>query len=327
MSKLEGNFYGFYPSLGESTSFNTFNNTNLVTFITDTNGSVLQNGATPTSFIGSFNQNSLDPDVSSFLSVTNLTSSINSTIHLALNQLVFSLKQYGLWNKMVAIYPFIGGTATTHQYNLRNTASFTVSFVNSPTHNALGVTCNGTNQYIDTTLIPSQSLSSPDVHFSIYLNDRTKSGGGLCGSDSPPVPPDVTGPYLLIVPFSNTTLNYNYCAATVYNASANIRNAHVSVTNPNGFSCGSRVQTSITYAQRDRKIDGRTNILDPVNSYRARPSTPIALMARRTSGIYANYINNTIAWSSIGYGLTPSDMLALYEIVQKYQVLLRRAVY
>ena len=59
---------------------NTFNNSNLVTFVTPDNGSIIQNGAIPTSFIGSFNQNSIDSDADSFLRLTNLTGSSNSNL-------------------------------------------------------------------------------------------------------------------------------------------------------------------------------------------------------------------------------------------------------
>ena len=55
-----------------------------------------------------------------FLTATGIT---NPTISSAVCTLVTSLKSASLWNKFNAIYPMVGGTATTHMYNLRNPAN------------------------------------------------------------------------------------------------------------------------------------------------------------------------------------------------------------
>jgi len=59
----------------------------------------------------------LDPDALAFLTAAGIT---DATITAAIDTLVLDLKGYGIWTKMKAIYPFVGGTATTHKYNLKD---------------------------------------------------------------------------------------------------------------------------------------------------------------------------------------------------------------
>ncbi len=116
----------------------------------------------------------LDP-VAAFLTATGIT---DATIISALNTLYADLVTYGLWSKMIAIYPFVGGTATTHKFNLKNpadtNAAFRLSFVGGWTHSANGALPNGTNAYADTFLSPSQT-NYLDFAYGDYL--RTDSNG------------------------------------------------------------------------------------------------------------------------------------------------------
>jgi hypothetical protein len=71
----------------------------------------------PFAYIKSVSTIALDPDAQAFLTATGIT---DPTITSAINTLVISLKNDGVWSRMVAIYPFVGGTADTHKYNLKN---------------------------------------------------------------------------------------------------------------------------------------------------------------------------------------------------------------
>jgi hypothetical protein len=58
-----------------------------------------------------------DPDVLAFVAASGVT---DNTQKSAVNTLVTSLKEYSVWTKLNAIYPFVGGTATTHKWNLKD---------------------------------------------------------------------------------------------------------------------------------------------------------------------------------------------------------------
>ena len=58
-----------------------------------------------------------DPDAQAFITAAGIT---DNTQKSAINTLVLDMKGFGIWTKMKAIYPFVGGTATTHKFNLKN---------------------------------------------------------------------------------------------------------------------------------------------------------------------------------------------------------------
>ena len=98
----------------------------------------------------------------------------------AIYTLVSDLQSYGVWDKMQAIYPFVGGTASTNKYNLKDPrdldAAFRLVFNGGWTHSNNGSTPNGTNGFANTFLNASTQITSNNNHVSIYLN---QSGGRL----------------------------------------------------------------------------------------------------------------------------------------------------
>ena len=102
-----------------------------------------------------------DADAQAFITAAAIT---DVTQQNAINTLVVDLKGYSIWTKMKALYPFVGGTATTHKFNLKNpldtNAAFRASFVGGITHSSTGVKGNGINAYFDTWIIPSNLFTS-----------------------------------------------------------------------------------------------------------------------------------------------------------------------
>ena len=123
----------------------------------------------PYVFAGGF-----DPDAQAFITAAGITDNTQKT---AINTLVLDMKGFGIWTKMKAIYPFVGGTASSHKFNLKNpldtNAAFRLSFIGGWTHDANGIKANGTNGYADTFFVPSVQYSVIDnAHISIYSRDR-----------------------------------------------------------------------------------------------------------------------------------------------------------
>lgn len=105
------------------------------------------------------NNSVMDPDAIDFIGRASLT---NPTHKSATNTLVLDLKDESLWDEMVALYPFVGGTSLAHSKNLKGDI-YNITWVNSPTHNANGVTGDGVAAYGIcnglTLLTPSPRLS------------------------------------------------------------------------------------------------------------------------------------------------------------------------
>ena len=116
---------------------------------------------------------SFDTDALAFFSAAGIT---DNTQKLAVDKLVKDLKSYGLWTKMYAIYPFVGGTATTHKFNLKNPVdsdgAYRLVFNGGWVHSSTGILGNGTNTYANTK-VPMNLLPQNSAHLSIY--SRTNS--------------------------------------------------------------------------------------------------------------------------------------------------------
>jgi hypothetical protein len=93
----------------------------------------------------------IDPNAAAFIAAAGIT---DPTQKDAINTLVVTLKQKSLWSSLVAIYPIVGGTASTHKWNLKDPrdldAAFRLNIGGGWTHNASGMTGNGTTNYADT---------------------------------------------------------------------------------------------------------------------------------------------------------------------------------
>lgn len=116
----------------------------------------------------------LDTDAQAFITAAEIT---DTTIIASVNNLVIDLKNNNLWNKLIALYPFVGGTASSHKWNLKDPrdldAAFRLTFFGTPTHNANGVIGNGTDAYYNTHIIPASHMAQDDVSGFVYNRTNT----------------------------------------------------------------------------------------------------------------------------------------------------------
>lgn len=98
-----------------------------------------------------------DVDGSAFIAAANIT---DATQRGAICTLVTSLKAASLWTGMDAIYPFVGGNALSHSYNLRNPSKYQISWTGGVTHDASGITGDGTSGYGNTGFTPSTAAGN-----------------------------------------------------------------------------------------------------------------------------------------------------------------------
>jgi len=120
---------------------------------------------------------STDPDANAFLTATGIT---DITIASAVGTLVEDLKGYGLWSKIYVLYPFVGGTATTHKFNLKDPrdldVAFRAVFSGGVTHNSAGVTGNAVNGWYDTKFGTSILNLAAGAGAFIFSGNETNTG-------------------------------------------------------------------------------------------------------------------------------------------------------
>lgn len=117
-----------------------------------------------------------DSNAQAFITAAGIT---NPTQQNAINTLVLGLKTDSLWTKMLAIYPFVGGTATSCKYNLKNPldtdAAFRLNFVNAWTFSNNGIQPNGVDTYANTFFIPANNWIGNIGNSSVSAYSRTNN--------------------------------------------------------------------------------------------------------------------------------------------------------
>lgn len=133
-----------------------------------------------------------DADVQAFLDETLIT---DSTIILALNKLVCGLKEDGDWSGLNAFWPYVGGTATTHKYNLKDPrdldAAFRLTFSGGWTHSVNGIKGNGVNTYADTHLVASSVATANDESIGVYSRSDVNALQCDFGANTPTAKSDL----------------------------------------------------------------------------------------------------------------------------------------
>lgn len=255
----------------------------------------------------------IDGDAKSFIDTAGITDIIQQ---YAINNLVVQLKNYGLWTKMKAIYPFIGGTATTHRFNLKMNA-FHLNFVGGWTHYSTGALPNGTNGYANTYVSPNGNQSLTSGHFSVY--SRTSIAGTTFAGNGVRDVTTALGVQLTLRRGDSIRFLTMWDEGTGGLATAG------SETDAKGFYLGSRIaNNNLTYYKNAISIGSNTN----AQTANALSINTYFLSAINQGGtpIGGTYDNKEIAFASIGDGLTDVETSNFYLVVQNYQSILNRQV-
>jgi hypothetical protein len=249
----------------------------------------------------------LDPNASAFLTATGIT---DPTITNAVNSLCIDLKKYGVWSKMKAIYPFCGGTATTHKFNLVNPldddSAFRLSFNGGITHSSNGILPNGTNGYGDTFLTPSTSLSQNSTHISFYSRTNIANMGSDLGSSN-------------LLYSNGLYITPRYTDNNTY-FRINGNNRQYTSSGSLGYFIGTRTSSSVARIFQN-------NILRAIDTLTSTGLNNFTLnVGALNGGGTRDFSNRQLSFATIGDGLTDEDSANLYYSVQKFQTTLGRQV-
>jgi hypothetical protein len=250
----------------------------------------------------------LDSDAEAFLTATGIT---DTTITSAINTLVVELKKENLWSIMGAIYPFVGGTANTHKFNLKTpadtNAAFRLNFVGGITHSSSGILPNGTNGYANTFYIPSSNLTVNSTHLSVYIgtnNTQTTSDPVIMGI------------------FNSITQAMLIASKGIFGSRNLGEEISVSQSTRAGYLISTKTSATLTtlYKNGSSVASGNSGGTLPINNIL------IGNTAIGGSPYNVGWDNNQIRFATIGLGLTASDAGKLNTIVQKFQTTLGRQV-
>jgi len=243
----------------------------------------------------------LDPSASDFITVANIT---DSTQQDAINQLVLDLKSYSIWSKLEAIYPYIGGNATSHSYNLKDTTQFQITWNGGVTHDSNGITGNGTNGYGNTGLIPNSVLTN-FVSMGVYIGNNVLELKADIGSYG-------TSGCRIISRYSSNIFGSLVMDGTNKTVSG--------VTDSRGLKCINRTTTS----NRQAYLDG-VEYLD-TNTSSGYSTFPVSVLAINNNGTNSLFSTRQQRFAFIGNSLTTTEHANLYTAIQDFQTALIRNV-
>ena len=253
-----------------------------------------------------------DADAQAFITATGITGT-NAT---ATNQLVIDLKNANIWAKMKCVYPLVGGTATSHKFNLLNpvdsNAANRLVFAGGVTHSSTGVLFGGVNGWADTFMNLSTNFTAYDIHLSANINSDwvgTLQQGHIGANAS------ATSCNRLTATLS--TNESSLLGGTSTGTYGVLKT--VTSTTHKGFWCGSRLSTT------------SHNLIDPTGTITAntttitstQPNLTIGLGCRRgtTNDFYSGF---GYSFFSAGVGLTTTELTAFKTAVNNFQTTLGR---
>jgi len=258
-------------------------------------------------FVGTPIYSSFDSDAQSFMTSASIT---DSTQQAAVNYLVTDLKSNNLWTKMKAVYPMVGGNATSHSYNLKNPSQFQITWNGGLTHSSTGTIGNGTNGYGNTNLIPLNDLLDNSCHLSFY--SRTNEAAGNiwdCG-----VADDARSYLTMLIKNPSTAfrpLAQDFSQSVISNSDSK------------GFYITNRTSSNVSNGWKNG-----TKVISPNANSLTRANLKIFLLSLNYSGTGGAvfYSTKECAFATIGEGLSDTEASNLYTIIQNYQTILSRNI-
>ena len=257
-------------------------------------------------------------DADALLFITNAVIT-DTTQQNAIYTLVSYLKTNGLWTKFKAIYPFVGGVANSHKYNLidarDDNSAYRLTFSGGGTHTSDGYVMNGIDSYANTFFNPSLISGYNDNHsFGLYLKTQTPIGGGWhLGYGN-----TTTGD-----PLYGLAVRRNGTNDLLYDSGNFSQNGRIqtTITDAKGFWCGN------SRANNDRRIfKNGTEFAQKLSAVIG--TTPNDVMTigalNGTSGSIKYYLSGINSFTFLASSLSATELTNLNTAVTSFQTTLGR---
>jgi len=256
-----------------------------------------------------------DADAFNFVEVAGIS---DETQAAAINTLVLGMKSSGVWEKVIAVYPFVGGTAYSHKWNLKDPRdsddAYRLLFYGGWTHSTTGILPNGSNTYADTRwgvniLLPTIPTLLENIHQGVY--PRTTETVSQAQHGAFYRPNDRAAVAFEQNVSNTTTTTYLSSRSSGVSFSYGVKNT--------GFVLGTRIGTTTNVYKNSVLQATRTySNLSPdgeLNYY---------IGASNDRNQRKNYTTSEICFVTLGLGLTDQEAITYNSLVEEYQTTLGR---
>ena len=247
----------------------------------------------------------IDPDAQAYITAAGIT---DATEQAAVFQLVSDLKGTGsttnntdIWTGLDAIYPTSPTSLAAAEYNLKDPATYQITWLNNPTHSSAGVAFNGSNQYGDTGYAAINGLQNDH---SLGTNFSAYSGGNSSLIGSRTASPNLFNGFL---DFNNRTY-YSVNLALGASRSGGITSGHYIVNRDSSLVTLYKNSIDITRATNTSTGQG-------VNNY--------MIGAYNFDGVPTFLASGTMNFTHIGASLTANQVTDLYDAITTYNTAVR----
>lgn len=247
-----------------------------------------------------------DADAQRYIDSSGIT---NATEKTAICNCVKQLKDSSVWNKLDAVYPYLGNTSASCKWNLKNpvnsNTAFRLTFSGGWTFSSTGALPNGVNGYANTYWNSISNAGTANASVGIYLRTNTADGAKIDMGFLRSSPTAVTG--------ITTRFGSEYYGAINTNGAGTITN-----TNTTGF-----------YAVSTIVLDNIIMHKNGTNTPKAITSTSsgnlnVFIGARNSDGSPQLYSDREHIIDFLGDGLTSAELIKLYNIFTTFKTAVGR---
>jgi hypothetical protein len=247
-----------------------------------------------------------DPDALRFIEIAEIT---NSTQAAAVNNLVTGLKVNSLWDKMVSVYPLVGGSAFSHKYNLKDPQLHPIRWFGAISHTSNGAEL-GNGGYGDVPTLNINTLERNNTSFSSY--NKTTLVLGISTARS--FVSSTAGPFHFGNSF--TTLYGGYQYIGIFSTGEGLAVQNNTLGQP-GYTIVSRINSS------NFQVYFNSTVLYNASNTSVTPNSGIFEIGRAGAG-WPGTTPQTSAFVTVGQGLSQLETTTLTNLVQAYQTTLGR---
>jgi len=244
---------------------------------------------------------SYDTDAQAFFTSSAIS---DSTQKMAVNDFVLALKKDSLWNKFKAIYPMLGGTATSARWNLKDPRdaddAYRLTFTGTPVFAATGVTFPTTSDYADTHITDSIAGGFNNSAISYFSRTQNNIVGYDMGCS------DENYPYNELAILTDDSYTSEWFGSR----------SNIADTNTVGLFMLSATELNVKNYKNGVVLVSSANA--PTDVY-----TNMSIWIGATRGASASG-QKECALASIGSGLTDAQAAAFYKDVKAFQTKLNR---
>ncbi len=247
-------------------------------------------------------------------------SGIDSTVSAATRTLFTSLVSNGLWDKITAMYPLLGGVSASVKFNAKNpvdtNAAYRLTFNGGWTFNSSGATGNNANTYARTYISGTTLNTRFSQHLSLYVTQATNDNSCIeMGASNSGFPGTFTELFVDNIDFGGNYRGYNI------NTSGNgvDSTSHSAMT---GYFVSSRESDTKSYLYKNGSLNYSSTTVT-----NGTTTTEIYVGARNDDGNPIGYSNRPLGFVSLGNGLTPSEITTLSTIINTWATSIGRNTY